>query len=111
MVILLTWFSALSFLGYGISCVFTGHMQAEFERFGLARHRVIVGLTQIAGAVGLLVGFHYPFIGILSAGGLALQMLLGVGVRIKIRDSFLQTLPATFYFLLNAYLFIELQRA
>lgn len=110
MVIFLTWFSAFSFLGYGANCVFTKHMQAEFERFGFARYRVFVGATQIAGAVGLLVGFHYPFIGILSAGGLALQMLLGVGVRIKIRDSLLQTLPATFYLLLNAYLFIELLR-
>ena len=111
MVIFLTWFSALSFLGYGISCVFTKHMHLEFERFRLVRFRVIVGVTQIAGAVGLLLGLYYPLIGILSAGGLALQMLLGVGVRIAIRDSFLLALPATFYFLLNAYLFIELQRA
>lgn len=86
-------------------------MQSEFERFGLARQRVIVGVTQILGAVGLLVGFYFPLIAILSAGGLALQMLLGVGVRLVIRDRFLQAFPATFYFLLNAYLFIELQRA
>ena len=75
MVIFLTWFSALSFLGYGISCVFTKHMHLEFERFRLVRFRVIVGVTQIAGAVGLLLGLYYPLIGILSAGGLALQML------------------------------------
>ena len=40
----------------------------------------------------------------LAAAGLALLMLLGVGVRIKIRDSFLQTLPALGYLALNAYL-------
>jgi len=111
MVTFLTWFSALSFLGYGASCVFTRHMQTEFERFGLARHRLTVGCTQMAGAAGLLLGFHYPLIGIVSAGGLALQMLLGIGVRLIVRDSLLQALPATFYFLLNAYLFLELQRA
>jgi hypothetical protein len=110
MVPLLTWISALSFLGYGTSCVITGHMRAEFERFGLARQRVLVGLLQLAGAIGLLVGFHFPLIGILAAGGLALQMLLGVGVRVKIRDSFQETLPALFYFFLNAYLCFALLR-
>ena len=111
MINLLIWFSALSFLGYGASCVFTAHMQAEFERFGLARYRLIVGLTQMAGGVGLLLGLIYPIIGILSAGGLALQMMLGVGVRIKIRDKLVLAIPATFFFLLNTYLFIVLQRS
>jgi hypothetical protein len=32
-------------------------------------------------------------------------MLAGVGVRIRIRDTFWQMVPALFYLLLNAYLF------
>ena len=110
MVPLLTWISALSFLGYGTCCAITGCMRAEFERFGLARQRILVGVLQLAGATGLLVGFSLPLIGILAAGGLALQMLLAVGVRVKIRDSLLQTLPALFYFLLNTYLCFALLR-
>jgi hypothetical protein len=47
---------------------------------------------------------HTPWIGHFSAGGLALLMLCGVGVRIKIKDSVLLTLPAFAYMLLNAYL-------
>ena len=108
MIALLSWFSALSFLAYGVSCICTRHMRAEFERFGLARFRVAVGLLQLAGAVGLLVGWFIPLVGLLAAGGLALQMLLGVGVRLKIGDSLLQTTPAAFYFVLNAALFAAL---
>ena len=39
-----------------------------------------------------------------AAAGLALMMLGAVGVRIKIKDTFLQTIPALFYLVLNAYL-------
>ena len=46
----------------------------------------------------------------LLTGGLALLMLLGVGVRIRIKDSALQILPAFAYMLLNAYLAIAVFR-
>jgi len=104
--IILIWISALSFFGYGMSCLFTRHMKLEFKRFGLASQRLFVGWTQVLGATGLLLGIQAPAIGLIAAGGLAFQMLLGVGVRIAIRDTFLQTLPASVYFLLNLYLFI-----
>ena len=45
-----------------------------------------------------------PWVGQLSAGGLAVMMLCGVGVRIKIKDTVAQTLPAFSYMVLNAYL-------
>ncbi|MDG2125020.1 MAG: DoxX family protein [Verrucomicrobiales bacterium] len=102
----LTWFSAISFLVYGTACVSTDHMRSEFERFGLARQRVLVGSLQLAGAIGLMAGFALPWLGSVAAAGLALQMLLGVAVRLKIGDSLLQTAQAAFYFLLNAYLFL-----
>lgn len=110
MIPFLTWFSALSFLAYGTSCIFTDHMRAEFTRFGLARYRVTVGVTQLAGAMGLLMGFHAPVVAVLSSGGLAFQMLLGVGVRLWIRDSLVQALPAAFYFGINTWLFVSLLR-
>ncbi len=97
-------FSALSFLGYGISCVATVHMVQEFERYGLAGYRKLTGVLQIFGATGLLIGFWVPWIGVLASGGLALQMLLGFGVRLKIKDPFHLCLPSFSFLLLNAWL-------
>jgi len=79
-------------------------MQQEYQRYGLAKFRNLVGTLQVLGGVGLLVGFRELWIGQLASGGLAVLMLLGVGVRIKIKDTALQTLPAFAYMLLNAYL-------
>lgn len=107
---LLIGFSALSFFGYGLACIWSPHMQIEFTRYGLARFRVMVGTLQVLGAIGLLVGYAYPLVTLLASAGLALQMLLGVGVRIKIKDSILQTTPAFAYFLLNSYIAVETVR-
>lgn len=94
-------FSCLSFFAYGVACLTTNWMRREFERYRLARFRVVTGLLQLAGASGLFVGLFVPALGCLAAAGLSLQMLLGVGVRITIRDSLLQAIPAAFYCGLN----------
>jgi hypothetical protein len=39
-----------------------------------------------------------------GGGRPALMMLVAVGVRIKIKDTFLQATPALFYLVLNTYL-------
>jgi len=93
----------VSFYGYGVSCVFSGHMLAEFERYGLVRFRKLTGYLQILGATGLLVGFvASPVVGLLAACCLSLQMLLGFGVRLRIRDSLVQCLPSFIYVWINA---------
>lgn len=79
-------------------------MKREYARYGLTRFRNVVGGLQLLGATGLLVGLQHPWAGLAGSGGLALLMLLGVGVRIKIKDSLLQTSPALAYMALNAYL-------
>ena len=81
-------------------------MRQEYKRYGLSGFRSFVGTLQLWGAIGLLVGFHTPWVGQMASGGLALLMLCGVGVRIKIKDSALMTLPAFAYLVLNAYLAI-----
>lgn len=58
----------------------------------------------MAGGLGLLAGLAVPLIGQFAAAGLAILMLAGVGLRIHIRDNFVQTLPAAFYLVVNAYL-------
>ncbi|MFT6862645.1 MAG: hypothetical protein ACJAVK_001204 [Akkermansiaceae bacterium] len=107
MFVILNFFCALSFIGYGASCLAASHMVREFERFGLPNYRKLTGILQLLGAVGLLIGFRFPTIGALAAGGLSLQMLLGFGVRLKIRDRFLQCLPAFAFLLINAWLCIQ----
>ena len=93
----------VAFFGYGASCVFSGHMVAEFERYRLARFRKLTGYLQILGATGLLIGFLFsPVIGLLAALGLSVQMLLGFEVRLRIRDSFWQCLPSFSFMLINA---------
>jgi uncharacterized membrane protein YphA (DoxX/SURF4 family) len=97
-------FSALSFIGYGTVCFFSARMKREFERYRLGSQRVMVGALQVAASLGLVAGLSQPWMGRLAAAGLALMMLVAVGVRIRIKDSRFQTMPALFYLLLNVYL-------
>lgn len=60
-------------------------------------------MLQLCAAVGLLLGLEVPWIG-RAAAGLTLMMLLAVGVRIRIKDSLLQTSQALLYLVLNGWL-------
>jgi len=55
---------------------------------------------------GLLIGLYLPWLGQAAAGGLALMMVVALVVRLRIKDTPLQMLPAAGYLLLNAYLCI-----
>jgi hypothetical protein len=67
---------------------------------------VLTGVLQLLGAVGLVVGLRLTPVGVLAATGLSALMLLGVGVRRRIHDSVLQTLPAAGLAALNALLVV-----
>ena len=96
--------SALSFLGYGAACFLSNSLKGEFARYGFGSQRMLIGGLQMCAAVGLLAGLSQPWLGRAAAAGLALMMLVAVGVRIRIKDSLLQTTPALFYLVLNTYL-------
>lgn len=96
--------SAVSFLGYGAACFLSESLKREFQRYGLGSQRALIGVLQLGAALGLLAGLDQPWMGRAAAAGLALMMLVAVGVRIRIKDSLLQTIPALFYLVLNAYL-------
>ena len=100
----LIFFSAASFLIYGIAYFVSTNMKNEFKRFGLEKFGPLTAILELAGALGLFIGIQNHTILILASGGLALLMLLGVCVRIKIKDSLLVSLPAFFYFVLNLYI-------
>lgn len=102
---LLVFISSLSFMGYGISYFNSSKMKTEFKRFGLAKVGALTAILEILGALGLLIGLKFNPILLISAGGLAVLMLLGVAVRIKVRDPLWVTLPALFFMILNAYIF------
>ena len=95
------------FLYYGAACLLANGMVEEFERYGLSRFRRATGALEVLGAIGLLVGYLFLPLSILSAGGLSVLMLLGLGVRVKVRDSIQEMLPAVFLLLVNAFIVIQ----
>lgn len=95
--------SAIAFLVYGIACLASPRMDAEFERYGLARYRRLIGALECLGALGLIVGhFNQPIL-VLAAAGLTLTMLMAIATRIRIRDSLARTLPAIVLLVMNAF--------
>lgn len=98
---LLTFVLIVSFLGFGSRCLFAKAMELEFNRLGVPHLRYITGLLEVLGALGLICGQWFQWLGVFSAAGLALLMLCGIFVRIRIRDSFLQTLPAVLFLLIS----------
>ena len=96
--------NAFAFLYYGYNCLFSERMSVEFNRFRLTvLKRKITGALQIIGALGLLAGLFYYPLGLVASLGLCLLMLLGFGLRLKIKDSFLETTPSFLLMVLNGY--------
>lgn len=103
---ILSLISSLSFIGYGIAYFKSPQMKSEFKRFGLEKAGALTAVLELLGAVGLLAGLKFHLILLISAGGLAILMFLGVAIRIKVKDSFWTLLPALFFMILNSYIFI-----
>ena len=97
--------SSLSFFAYAYSYFNAPHMKNEFKRFGLEKIGLTTVLLEITGALGLLIGLKFDFILLISSLGLALLMLIGFIVRMKLKDSIWVSLPAFFYMVLNTYIF------
>ena len=99
-------FSSLSFFAYVISYFTSSHMKEEFERFKLEKLGFITIVLEFLGASGLLIGLKYNPVLIVSSLGLALLMLSGLIVRIRLKDSLWISIPAMFYMCLNTYIFL-----
>lgn len=97
--------SSISFFGYAASYFIWPQMKKEFKRFGLEKIGLLTIILEIMGAVGLIVGLRFNLILILSSLGLAILMLAGLLVRLKLKDSIWVSLPALFYMILNTYIF------
>lgn len=104
LVILAGGISIVAFAWYGASLLWTQAMVADFGRYGLSQYRVLVGVLQLAGSAGLLLGFWVRPLLPLASGGLALMMLAAIGYRIQLRDPLLAMLPAIAFLGLNLFL-------
>lgn len=98
--------SSLSFFLYCIYYFKSPKMKSEFKRFGLEKFGLIIIISQFLGATGLIVGLKFNPLLTISSLGLAVLMLSGFIVRIKLKDSFWISLPALFYMGLNTYIFL-----
>lgn len=97
----------LAFAFYGPVCILTDKMRREFERYGLSNFRILVGCLESAGALGILIGSFLPWMGTMAAGGLCVLMFLGVLTRIRMKDSFLEILPAFTLMALSGFVFYQ----
>ncbi len=98
--------SYISFLFYGFNCLFSKGTVKEFRRFGLSDgQRKLTGILQLLGGLGLGVGyFTSVYILLFAAAGLCLLMLIGFGVRLKIKDGLLKSLPSFIFAIINGYI-------
>lgn len=100
-------FSSFSFFVYGIAYFTSPHMKNEFKRLGLEKLRLLTVILELAGALGLIAGLIFKPLLLISAGGLAVLMLMAVIARLRVGDKWLVTVPALFFMLLNAFIFYK----
>ncbi len=96
--------SALAFLFYGFQFIFNPKFTTEFERYKLPALRQLTGILEIAGALGIVGGHFYHHSVWLAALGLAILMIFAIITRIRIRDTFIQILPAVVLLALNVFI-------
>ena len=89
--------SAVSFVGFGIGYLTWSRMESEFARYGLPRLRVPAAWLQIVGGAGQLAGLWFAPLTAAASGGLAVMMVIAIGVRLHIGDPIYKMLPATAY--------------
>jgi len=99
--------SILVFFGYGLYCLVSPSMLAEFERYGLARLRKLTGVLEIAGALGLLASYWFPVLLPITAGCLGLMMVIAIGTRYRIGDPALASVPAALLLLINVFMLLH----
>ena len=98
----LTWFSSLAFIYFGINCFYSEFIISEFKRYGFPQYRKMTGFLQLIGAIGSLSGLYLIPILLLAASiGLSLLMFAGFVVRIKIKDNFIKSSPSFIFAVLN----------
>jgi hypothetical protein len=96
-------------LGTGkVLAVPTMRARAAHAGFTVAAYRRI-GVLEVAGALGVLVGLAVPRLGVLAAAGLLLLMAGALATHVRIRDGLAEMAPAvTVGLLVACYLTVAL---
>ena len=100
-------FSSFSFIAYTIAYLVAPKLRSEFKELKIDKLSTLVVCLELLGAFGLLIGFFYTPIMIVSSLGLSVLMLLGVLIRLRHRQPLKLTLQAFFFMLLNGFIFFE----
>ena len=103
----LTIFSGVSFIFYGILALVSKKMILEYNRWGYAEQRFLIGALQMLGGLGLLLGLYFNLLIPLSSASLMLLMLAAIGVRINIKEQPIKMLPALFFAIINFLILIN----
>ena len=98
--------SGLSFLYYGFRVVLRPELRGEFERYGMPAVRQFVGLMEVLGGTAVMLGLAFAPLGAFAAAGLTAMMILGLSVRVRIRDAPRLMVPAAVLGALNAVLVV-----
>jgi uncharacterized membrane protein YphA (DoxX/SURF4 family) len=98
--------SGLSFLYYGSKVLFRTASRGEFERYGMPAVRQLVGVLEVLGGTGVILGLAVAPLGALAAAGLTALMVLGLIVRVRIHDALRLMVPAASLGALNAVLVV-----
>lgn len=93
--------SSGAFAFYGYETLFAASPRGEYERYQLASMRVFVGRAQLLGAAGVIVGLAVAPVGLAAALGLSTMMVLGLTVRLRLRDAPRLMIPAATLALIN----------
>ncbi len=110
LLIVLICLDAAAFLIYGVLCLGSTSLASEFARYGIANLRSLIGVLEIVGGAGLLVGLKWRPAMLMSAGGLGLLMLIAFGFRIRFKDGLVASAPSLLFALFNFYLLIRYVR-
>ena len=117
--LIISLFSGISFIVYGISSFRSKRMISEFQRWGYGNQRKLIGCFQLIGGAGLIYGSLFVINtfdsnnsivnnnNILAGSSLILTIMMigAIFVRIDIKDKLINILPATFYAVLNFMIF------
>ncbi|WCK52600.1 DoxX family protein [Aneurinibacillus sp. Ricciae_BoGa-3] len=100
---------ALMFLFLGISAIVGAKKAREnFQHLNLPDwFRLLTGVYQTIGAVGLVIGFWLPWFKGLSGIWIAIMMLVAIVLHLRVKEPFLQSVPAIVVFLLSVLVIID----
>ena len=83
-------------------------MKAEFENYGLSESMVyIIGGLKVLSALSLVLSIWIPQLALPAAILMAILMLGAIIMHLKIKDSFLKSLPAIIFLLLSLFIISE----